>query len=64
MGQILASTSLRPPSFWGEFLGGDRYELVVEDSGLFLRVDDSERLYLEFFDQSLNEQFILTKVAN
>jgi hypothetical protein len=50
----------RPQGFLPEFLGGESYELVAEGSGLFVRVDDN-RIYLDLFDQSLNEQFILTE---
>ncbi|GLI81595.1 hypothetical protein PoHVEF18_009980 [Penicillium ochrochloron] len=49
---------LGPQGFLPEFLGGESYELVAEGSGLFVRVDDN-RIYLDLFDQSLNEQFIL-----
>lgn len=48
--------------FLPEFLGENSYELVAEGSGLFVRVHESRHIYLDLFDQSLNEQFILTKV--
>jgi hypothetical protein len=48
--------------FLPEFQGENNYELVAEGSGFLLRVDESQQLYLAAYDQSTNEQFILTRV--
>lgn len=52
----------QPQAFLPEFRGGKNYELVSESSGLFLRVNQNQDLYLARWDQSLEEQFILTSV--
>lgn len=52
----------QPQGFLPEFRGGKNYELVAEGSGLFLRVNQNQDLYLAGWDQSLEEQFVLTSV--
>lgn len=55
-------SSERPRAFIPEFQGDNKYELVEEGSGLFLRIAKEGGLQLAEWDQSLNEQFTLTPV--
>lgn len=53
-------TGNQPQGYLPESLGDNKYELVAEDSGFFLRVGDNQEVYLAGWDQSPNEQFVLT----
>jgi hypothetical protein len=46
--------------FLPEFVGGNSYEIVVEGSGLLLWVEEDQQLYVDFWNQTLSEQFVLT----
>ncbi|KAJ5855641.1 uncharacterized protein N7529_009585 [Penicillium soppii] len=50
----------RPQAFLPEFQGENKYELVEQGSGLFLRFDgEGNLLKLAEYDQSIEEQFAL-----
>lgn len=51
-----------PQSFLPEFQGDNKYELVEQGSGYFLRQAEDGSLQLAEYDQSINEQFRLKPV--
>lgn len=52
-----------PQVYTAELAGDDSYELVSKQSGYFLRAA-GENLQIDEWDQSLNEQFVLTRLDN
>ncbi|KAJ5408828.1 hypothetical protein N7509_002711 [Penicillium cosmopolitanum] len=50
-----------PQIFTAELVGDNSYELVSQPSGYFLRAD-GEKLQIAEWDQSPDEQFVLTQV--
>jgi hypothetical protein len=50
----------QPQAFIPEFTGNDKYQLVEQGSGLFLRSDENEALVLAGYDTSPNEEFFLS----
>lgn len=51
-----------PQAFRPEFQGDNRYELVEQGSGLFLRFTKENSLELAEWDQSIDEQFSLVRL--
>ncbi|KAJ5605587.1 hypothetical protein N7510_008368 [Penicillium lagena] len=45
-----------------ELVGDNKYELVEQESGYFLRVNEDRQLQLAKWDQSPNEQFVFVEI--
>lgn len=59
----LCNTGYQFQRFRPEFRGGRSYEIVDVNSGFFICANENMELYVSGWDQSLNEQFVLTEVV-
>ncbi|KAJ5611917.1 hypothetical protein N7528_009022 [Penicillium herquei] len=61
-GSVCIAGDNETQSYYVEKVANSTYQLVAENSGYFLRVNDDNKVVIASWDQSPNEEFILTGV--